>query len=84
MSFDMVNTEKRFVPEERERLGRGRADEEGRDEARTLGDGNEVDITWCEFGGSERGFDDGDDISGMFTGGEIGDDATIRRVEGDL
>lgn len=50
MSFDVVNTEKRFAPEERERFGRGRADEEGWDEAGTLGGGNEVDIPWCEFG----------------------------------
>jgi hypothetical protein len=31
-------------------FGRGRADEEGWDEAGTLSDGNEVDIPWCEFG----------------------------------
>ena len=50
MSFDVVDTEKRFAPEEGNRLGCGRADEEGWDEAGTLSDGNEVDILWCEFG----------------------------------
>ena len=89
VAFEVVDGEEGFREGEGEGFGVGDADEEGAGESWAVGDGDGVEIPEAKagerFGGfGDGGADDRDDVAEVLPGGELGDDAAVVCVEGDL
>ena len=69
---------------EGEGLGVGDADQQRSGEAGAGGDGDGVEIGEGDVGLSERGADDGNDGAEMLAAGQLGNDAAVAGVGGDL
>ena len=81
----MVDGDERLAEREGEGLGVADADEQRAGEAGAFGDGDGVEVCDdADAGFAEGGVDDGDDGAEVLAGGELGDDAAVGGVDGDL
>ena len=84
VAFEMIDGDEWEVVGEGESLGVGDADEKRSGEAGAGGDGDGVEIGEREAGFGERGADDGNNGAKMLAAGELGNDAAVAGVGGDL
>src|ERR1700759_3790707 len=84
VAFKVVDGDERLAEGPGQGLGVADADEQGAGEAGAFGDGDGVDFRHGDAGFAEGGIDDRDDGAEVLAGGELGDDAAVGGVDGDL
>ena len=84
VAFEVVDGDERLRERVGEGLGVSDADEERAGEAGAFGDGDGVELPHGHLGFAEGSVDDGDDGAEVLAGGELGDDAAVGGVDGDL
>ena len=84
VAFEVVDGDERLAESPGQGFGVADADEQGTGEAGAFGDGDRVHVRHGDVGFAEGGIDDGDDGAEVLAGGEFGDDAAVRGVDGDL
>ena len=84
VAFEVVDGDEGKIVGEGEGLGVGDADEQRPGEAGTGGDGDGVEIGEGDAGLGQRGADDGNDGAEMLAAGQLGNDAAVAGVGGDL
>ena len=84
VAFEVVDGDEGLAGAEGEGLGVEDADKEGSGEAGAVGDGDGVEVGVLESGFGYGGADDRDDVAEVLAAGELGDDAAVVGVEGDL
>ena len=84
MAFKVVDGDEGDVLREGQGLGVGDADQQRSGEAGAGGDGDGVEVVEGDVGLGEGGADDGDDGAEMLAAGQLGNDAAIAGVGGDL
>ena len=78
---EVVDRHEREPPRPGERLGRGKADEERPDQARTARDGDRVDVVQARAPPGERLAENGSDQLEVSARRDLGDDAAVARVQ---
>ncbi len=84
VAFEVVDGDERLAERVGEGFGVADADEQRAGEAGAFGDGDGVEVGKGDAGFAEGGVDDGDDGAEVLAGGELGDDAAVGGVDGDL
>ncbi len=84
VALEVVDGDERLAECVGESLGVTDADEQRAGEAGAFGDGDGVELRHGDTGFAEGGIDDGDDGAEVFARGELGDDASVGGVDGDL
>jgi len=74
----------RFLVQNSEGTGGESANEEGTEQAGSVGDGDGVDFVPVEAGVFERLINDGENSFNVRTGGDFGDDTTVGLVDVNL
>ena len=84
VAFEVVDGDEGQVVGEGEGLGVGDADQQRSGEAGTGGDGDGVEIGEGDAGLGQSGADHGNDGAEMLAAGQLGHDAAVAGVGGDL
>ncbi len=84
MAFEVVDGDEGKVVGKGEGFGVGDADEKRSGEAGAGGDGDGVEVGEGQAGFGEGGADDGNDGAEMLAAGQLGNDAAVAGVGGDL
>lgn len=84
VALKMVDGDEGLAGSEGQRLGIKDADQERSGETGALRDGDGVKVFEADAGLGHGGADDRDDVAQMLAAGELGDDAAIVGVQGDL
>ncbi len=88
VAFEVVDGDERLAQRPCEGLGVADADEQRAGETGAFGDGDGIQVFMPNIaphaGFAEGGVDDGDDGAEVLAGGELGDDAAVGGVDGDL
>ena len=84
VALEMIDRKQRLAGGERDRLGRGQADEDAADEAGAGGRGDRVDVGEAEARLAKRRGDDAVERLDMGARGDLGDDPAEGGMVGDL
>ena len=84
VTFEVVDGDEGLGKRGGESLGVADADEQSAGEAGAFRNGDGVELLHVCPGFAKCGIDDGDDGAEVLAGGELGDDAAVRGVDGDL
>ena len=84
VAFEVIDGDEGKFLSEGEGFGVGDTDEECARETGTAGDGDGVEVIKGDVGLGQGGANNGNDGAEMLAGGQLGDDAAVTGVGGDL
>ncbi len=84
MSFHMMHGDGRLVPRHGQRTANGGPDQNGADQTRARCVGDAVDVILTQSRLLQCGLDQRDRLANMIPAGQLGDDATVVRMQLDL
>ena len=84
VALHVVHGDSGFTPGHRQRAAYCGADQDGANQTWTRGVGDAVDVVFTQSRLLQCGLDQGDRLADMIPAGELGDDATVVRMQLDL
>ena len=84
VAFHMMDGDGRLVPRHRQRAANGRPHQNGANQTRTRGIRDAIDVIFAQSRLLQCGLDQRDRLANMIPAGELGDDATVVRMQLDL